>query len=901
MSSTPLSPVLGQWSYVLDSATDSINGNLVGGTVFEMYGMAVMETADQLIFAINTNLGIDGASSQFANDRHIGWGDLILNFTGLNLDSAQGSLHAISFATNANSGKPELTGVFRNVGVHSVARENGLELGSLGEYINYVNNNGNHSFGGLPGNTNYFNHSQHLKNAIFDYGNGLGGVTLLNQAGLTAQGLNINSFNSGGGIGTHTFGFSIDKSLLPQGYFTAHLAPECANDIIAFEGVVSTPGLVIEKRTNGVDGDQLDSSVRIAPGDPVHWSYEVTNTGNIGFLFKDISVTDNDPSIIPIFDPTSDVGNDGILSPGETWIYRASRPTAENLFTVIDFETDAAGNPLTAGTVISDAYKGVGLTISVPDTTPFDDGVPMIFDTSNPTGGDFDLGTPHRDFGGPGIGDGGRRGQVGENERPLRNVLIIQEPGATEPNDKGDGGILRFDWDAAIKLHYVEILDTGIGGEIDVYDAAGNKTTYRIDALGENSVQTVLIGQENVVRMEVISRDSKAVAGLAYDRYYKNVGSVKGPGNLIADDPSHYRPFNPAIDIEKKTNGFNGDTPDSAVRVAPGDLIIWTYQVRNTGNIAFNLADIVVTDDQGLLPLFDPTSDVFNDGILSPGETWIYKATGIAEDRTISINFDTDSFGNGLERGTVIDYEYQPLGLTISTPGHEFGAMLFDSNNPTGGDWDLRTPANSAPLGKVLIISQDGNSNDPNDNADGGILRFEWANPVRLHQIGLLDIDENGVVIRTYDAAGVQLGTYGVPNLGDNSLQTISFGDELVTRMDLELVHSGAVTGLRWEVPYRNLGTVSVTGFNGVGDTDPSYYLNSRSSLQVGRGEDFPNQVWGNNSMLNGRVNVNSSTTWMRMQDDFFPPKYLQGLQSGRLMAGSSSSAVPFSQPSMVG
>ncbi|QZZ21618.1 hypothetical protein J5X98_03920 [Leptothermofonsia sichuanensis E412] len=395
MSSTPLSPVLGQWSYVHDSATDSINGDLVGGTAYEIYGMAVMETADQLIFAINTNLGIDGTPSRLATDGHVGWGDLILNFTGLNLDNAQGSLHTISFATNANSGIPEPIGVFGNVRVDSVTKANGLKLESLGGYIEYVNNsNRSHSFGGLTGNTNYFNRNQHLKNAIVDYGNSLGGITSLDQAGLEAYGLNINSFNSGGGIGTHTLGFSINKSLLPQGSFTAYLAPECGNDIIAFEGVVSTPGLVIEKRTNGVDGDQLDSSVRIAPGDPVHWSYEVTNTGNIGFLFRDISVTDNDPSIIPIFDPTSDVGNDGILSPGETWIYRASRPTAENLFTVIDFETDAAGNPLTAGTVISDAYKGMGLTISVPDTTPFDDGVPMIFDTSNPTGGILIWGLP---------------------------------------------------------------------------------------------------------------------------------------------------------------------------------------------------------------------------------------------------------------------------------------------------------------------------------------------------------------------------------------------------------------------------------------------------------------------------------------------------------------------------
>jgi len=39
----------------------------------------------------------------------------------------------------------------------------------------------------------------------------------------------------------------------------------------------------------------------------------------------------------------------------------------------------------------------------------------IIFNSSNPTGGDLDLGTPHQDFGGPGIGVGGANNQPGEN------------------------------------------------------------------------------------------------------------------------------------------------------------------------------------------------------------------------------------------------------------------------------------------------------------------------------------------------------------------------------------------------------------------------------------------------------------------------------------------------------
>ena len=53
----------------------------------------------------------------------------------------------------------------------------------------------------------------------------------------------------------------------------------------------------------------------------------------------------------------------------------------------------------------------------------------------------------------------------------------------------------------------------------------------------------------------------------------------------------------------------------------------WTYDVANTGNAP--LAGVTVTDDQGVAPIFDPASDDGN-GLLDPGETWVYEATGTA-------------------------------------------------------------------------------------------------------------------------------------------------------------------------------------------------------------------------------------------------------------------------------
>jgi hypothetical protein len=40
-------------------------------------------------------------------------------------------------------------------------------------------------------------------------------------------------FGSFGARGSHLFGFSVDRKVLPVGGFVAYLSPECANDVMA--------------------------------------------------------------------------------------------------------------------------------------------------------------------------------------------------------------------------------------------------------------------------------------------------------------------------------------------------------------------------------------------------------------------------------------------------------------------------------------------------------------------------------------------------------------------------------------------------------------------------------------------------------------------------------------------
>ena len=184
----------------------------------------------------------------------------------------------------------------------------------------------------------------------------------------------------------------------------------------------------------------------------------------------------------------------------------------------IGFETDAANASLVAGQIIDNEWAawGVRVTTHNPALYPA-----MIFDTAHPTGGDIDLGTPNADFGGPGVGAGGRSGKPGVNDRALGKVLIIAERNnPTDPDDNADGGTLVFTFDYSVRMDEVQILDiddTHAAGVVRAYsDAAGDQlvATGRMLGLGDNSVQTVVLNARNVRRLEIAFPASSAVANI---------------------------------------------------------------------------------------------------------------------------------------------------------------------------------------------------------------------------------------------------------------------------------------------------------------------------------------------------------------------------------------------------
>lgn len=94
--------------------------------------------------------------------------------------------------------------------------------------------------------------------------------------------------------------------------------------------------------------------------------------------------------------------------------------------------------------------------------------------------------------------------------------------------------------------------------------------------------------------------------------------------------------LNPGIDIEKTTNenqADGADDPDVPI-LAPGEQLTWTYEVTNTGDVAFAGESVVVTDDVLGVIAGPGSGDVNNNNALDPGETWVYTASGFADTLT---------------------------------------------------------------------------------------------------------------------------------------------------------------------------------------------------------------------------------------------------------------------------
>ncbi|MGK7889091.1 MAG: SdrD B-like domain-containing protein [Leptolyngbyaceae cyanobacterium] len=260
-------------------------------------------------------------------------------------------------------------------------------------------------------------------------------------------------------------------------------------------------------------------------------------------------------------------------------------PASLNSFT-LDFEQDLAGNELLTGQILDDELAPL-VTISSDSLSQ----PTIIFDSSRPTGGDRDLGTPNTDFGGPGQGSGGSAGTPGENADALNSVLIIAEntidadgDGLVDiPDDNQSGGTINFDFVSPVRVQFLTVVDIDRAEffRVEAYDAEGT-LVKAVDAtsLGGNSVEILTIDAEDVAQLKVVSDGSFAIddliLGIPDNLQFDEIPAVlDAPETHLSDGVAFAESDTSDVDLAKDlTVGLFDRETDTLIRkVSSGDVM----------------------------------------------------------------------------------------------------------------------------------------------------------------------------------------------------------------------------------------------------------------------------------------------------------------------------------------
>lgn len=411
------------------------------------------------------------------------------------------------------------------------------------------------------------------------------------------------------------------------------LIPDAFSNFTVDLALLPAPDIDIEKATNGQDADD-PTGPNVTVGAPVRWTYVVTNTGAVELT--NVTVTDDRVEAAAI--DCSGTGTNiipGPVAPGAS-------------FTCVANGTATAGQYANLGTV-------TGLDPAMVHVTDDDPshylGIEPAIDIEKATNGQ-------------------------DADEPTGPNVIV-------------GGTVRWTY---VVTNTGNAPLTGVAVTDDMVDAAA----IDCDGTGSNVITGPLAPGAS---FECVAE------GVATLGQYANLGSVVGtgpattdangdsfPGIEVADeDPSHYVGIQPAIDIEKATNGQDADEP-AGPPIAVGGVVRWTYAVTNTGSVPLTAVtvvdDMVDADDIDC----DGTGSNVVPGPLAPGAAFTCEATGAAIEGQYA-NLGTVT-GIAPETTDVNGERVDGMEVTDEDPSHYFGVLPaidiekatngHDADDPTG-------------------------------------------------------------------------------------------------------------------------------------------------------------------------------------------------------------------------
>ena len=511
-------------------------------------------------------------------------------------------------------------------------------------------------------------------------------------------------------------------------------------------------GISLEKSTNGEDADTPTGPV-LPVGDLAFFIYAVGNTGNVALSITDITDDHGTPDESDDFSPTpveimgfnvGDTNMDNLLDTDESWQYVADRIVTAGQFTNV-------------ARVIAEDPQGAGMVDAEDPSNHF--GLPSQIGIDKLTNGE-DADTPT-----------GPRVPVGDpvvfsyficnmSIVPLTIMSVTDDNGT--PEDSGD------DFPPApVEMDGFNVGDINMDGLLD------EDETWLYEA------------------------NSTATAG-----QYTNIGKVMAVDPfeqlVMAEDPSNYfgtlPEAEPGVRIEKLTNDEDADLPTGPV-VQVGELVAFTYQVSNVGNVPLRIVE--VSDNNGTPD--DPEDDFspspvqvdgFNvgdlnmNGLLDELELWVYQADHLAtpgqytniglvmaEDMLGEIVMDTDPsnhFGMETEPPPAVDIQKLTNGEDADTPTGPIVLVgeLVDFTYLVSNEGDV--------VLQIQQVSDDnGTPDDPQDDFSPSPVEMDGFNVGDVNMNGLLDETETWLYEANRPATRGQYTNIGMVMADDSLGETV--------------------------------------------------------------------------------------------------------------------------------
>ena len=482
----------------------------------------------------------------------------------------------------------------------------------------------------------------------------------------------------------------------------------------------------IVKSTNGHDANIFSDVPIVTIGDPVTWTYAVTNTGDVYLANVDVNDDSGTADGSDDFSPTYVSGDDGdsILEPGETWIYSQAGIATAGVYRNV-------------ATVTGDPVYGDGTT-AIPDLPQASDNDPSAY-----------IGVPVA-------------GDIVSMVFDKQAVSVNGVAGAsvTSAGDVIDYEITVYN-DGDIPLPFINVrdplLESGNGTMSDPVQTGGNPSD---DLLNVGETWTYH-GTYTVQQSDLDSHATGEPDDAAPDQIDNTATLSVGAIEVTTASAQVPVVYDPGYVIEKTVTDVAGNGPNAPAAWA-GDVIAYQVVVRNTGNITLTgvtLSDPLLQGSQGTLS--DPQESLASDGDLEVGESWTY--TGTYTLRQI----DLQTRGDAADGGSTYDGDIDNTATASSNELDDISdsasvALIYDCGisaekavidvGGKGPDGAVDSPGEVITY--QIVVSNDGNLDltgveieDPLVQGANGTL----SDPVEsMNADGVLEVGEAWTYTATY-------------------------------------------------------------------------------------------------------------------------------------------------------